>query len=115
MQGLLLKENHPLVADITMAVSLGTLPMVLEINATSCGSTDSVLAKQRPSGAELDREFSPLYIFFESLLLRKAVTVSLILFSELNYALYLTSIWTFFHSLFMFLPRSPIWRDLECV
>ncbi|CAM6094752.1 unnamed protein product [Calypogeia fissa] len=54
-KGLLLRENHPLVADITMAVSLGTLPMVLEINASSCGSTDSVLAKQKPSGPELDR------------------------------------------------------------
>lgn len=63
MQGLLLKENHPLVADITMAVSLGTLPMVLEVNATSCGSTDSVLAKQKPTGAELDREFSVIRLF----------------------------------------------------
>lgn len=62
LQGLILKENHPLVTDITMAVSLGTLPMVLEINATSCGSTDSVLAKHKPTDKnELDREFSLSY------------------------------------------------------
>ncbi|KAG6557641.1 hypothetical protein Mapa_000922 [Marchantia paleacea] len=52
-QGLIIKENHPIVADFSMAVSLGTLPMSLEINTTSCGSTDSVLAKSKPTESEL--------------------------------------------------------------
>lgn len=53
VQGLIIKENHPIVADFSMAVSLGTLPMSLEINTTSCGSTDSVLAKSKPTESEL--------------------------------------------------------------
>ncbi|KAL3677735.1 hypothetical protein R1sor_020691 [Riccia sorocarpa] len=52
-QGLVLKENHPIITDLSSPFSLGSLPVSLEIRTRSCGSTDSVLANSKPTESEL--------------------------------------------------------------
>ncbi|KAL2624469.1 hypothetical protein R1flu_008714 [Riccia fluitans] len=70
-QGLVLKESHPIVTDFSMAFSLGSLPISLEIRTRSCGSTDSVLADSKPTESELMslcklRCFPPVILVWDS-------------------------------------------------
>lgn len=51
-----LGENHPLVWNLSIAVSLGTLPVILSVKTVSCGIQETVLAKEHPEPEEIMSE-----------------------------------------------------------
>jgi hypothetical protein len=51
-----LGENHPLVWNLSIAVSLGTLPVILSVKTVSCGIQETVLAKEHPEPEEIISE-----------------------------------------------------------
>jgi glycosylphosphatidylinositol deacylase len=48
-----LGENHPLVWNLSITVSLGTLPVILSVKTVSCGIQETVLAKEHPEPEEI--------------------------------------------------------------
>ncbi|CAK9226433.1 unnamed protein product [Sphagnum troendelagicum] len=52
-QEMRLGENHPLVWNLSIAVSLGTLPVILSVKTVSCGIQETVLAKEHPEPEEI--------------------------------------------------------------
>ena len=46
-------ENHPLIWNLSIAVSSGTLPVVLDVKTSSCGIQESVFVKEHPEPDEL--------------------------------------------------------------
>lgn len=52
-QEVVLGEDHPLLWNLSIAVSAGTLPLNLTVKALSCGIQTTVLAKEDPAPEEL--------------------------------------------------------------
>ncbi|KAH9562192.1 hypothetical protein CY35_05G059400 [Sphagnum magellanicum] len=69
-QHLWLREYHPMVWNMSVAVSLSTLPMMLDVRASSCGIQQTVLAKEHPEPEDLlkmckARCFPPLALIWD--------------------------------------------------
>lgn len=52
MQGILLKEDHPLVLNLSFSISMGLLPVTLSLETTGCGIKSSGLPVEESGDAE---------------------------------------------------------------
>ncbi|MCO5581420.1 hypothetical protein L7F22_035304 [Adiantum nelumboides] len=67
-----LVENHPLLFNLTLAVSTGVLPLTMEMKTASCGIRNSVFANEEPGDREHTglcklRCFPPVALVWDSL------------------------------------------------